>query len=83
MVFINFISISPQVANPELYPTESRATAHAVANSISHVGGFLCPYLIDSSQVTNGTIGSILGVVSLMAAIVVLTTPETLGMFLY
>ena len=69
-----------KVANPELYPTETRATAHAVANSISHIGGFLCPYLIDSSAVTNGAIGAILGGVSLMAAVVVLATPETLGM---
>jgi len=67
------------VANPELYPTESRATAHAIANSISHLGGFLCPYLIDSSAVTNGAIGAILGSVSLLAAVVVLATPETLG----
>lgn len=67
------------VANPELYPTETRATAHAVANSISHLGGFMCPYLIDSSQIQNGAVGAILGAVSLCAAVVVLATPETLG----
>jgi hypothetical protein len=71
--------MSLQVANPELYPTESRATAHAVANSISHLGGFLCPYLIDSSSVNNAAIGAILGSVSLLAAVVVIATPETLG----
>ena len=30
-----------RVATPELYSTHTRATAHAIANSISHFGGFL------------------------------------------
>ena len=29
----------------------------------SHLGGFLCPYLIDSSAVSNAVIGAILGTV--------------------
>jgi hypothetical protein len=39
----------------------------------------VCPYLVDSSTVTNGVIGALLGSVSLLAAVVVLVTPETLG----
>mmetsp|Transcript_5193 Transcript_5193/g.7975 ORF Transcript_5193/g.7975 Transcript_5193/m.7975 type:complete len:473 (+) Transcript_5193:68-1486(+) len=67
------------VATPELYDTKMRATAHAVANSISHLGGFLCPFLIDSTRVSDTTIGIIMAAVNITAGVCVLFLPETLG----
>lgn len=67
------------VATPELYNTQMRATAHAIANSISHLGGFLCPFLIDSSSISVQNVGITLAVVNVVAAVSASFLPETLG----
>lgn len=60
-----------------MYNTHMRATGHSIANSVSHLGGFLVPFLIDSSKVSVGDVGIVLGVVNLIAVVATLFLPET------
>lgn len=71
------ISLLYRVATPELYPTHTRATAHAIANSISHFGGFLVPYLIDSATIP--ATGVVLAIMNFVGMFSVFFLPETLG----
>lgn len=66
------------VATPELYPTSMRATGHSVCSSLSRVGAFCSPYLVESS-LPDSSVGAILFGANLVAAIASSALPETSG----
>lgn len=65
------------VASPELYPTHVRATAHASASSMTRVGGFLCPFVVINDSISQRDVCIVLMVVSVIAALASLCTPDT------
>jgi MFS family permease len=71
-------SCATWVATPELFPTEIRASGHALSNSLARIGAFLIPYFVDSSiNVLAVAFG--LAAVNLVAAVTTTFLPETSG----
>ncbi len=71
-------SCATWVATPELFPTELRATGHAVASSVARIGAFSAPFLVDSNA-SPLSVGIVIAVFSGGAAAAVLFLPETAG----
>ena len=67
-----------QVATPEVYATENRATGHALVNAVARVGAFCSSYWVDSSNDTV-KVGILLGVMNVIAGFFALMLPETKG----
>lgn len=61
----------------EILPTLLRARGHSSSNLFARLGGFASPYLVDDAS--NVVIGSVLLVVSLLAAFSSWSLPETKG----
>lgn len=66
------------MSTPELYPTETRATGHAVCNSAARIGGFLTPFLV-VSDVSIAGVAVILGLLNCFAGVMASLLPETAG----
>ena len=66
------------MANPELYPTDIRATGHSVCNSVARVGALISPFVVMSSMPVS-SVGVVLFISSLIAAFAAKLTPETAG----
>lgn len=66
------------VANPELFPTDIRATGHSICNSVARVGALLSPYIV-MSDLAVSSVGIVLFSTSLFAAFAARMTPETAG----
>lgn len=67
------------MVTPELYPTEMRATGHAACAAVSKIFSFCAPYLVLSNKVSLMSIGFILGVMNLVAAIAAQMLPVAGG----
>lgn len=66
------------VASPELYPTEIRATGHAICNAVARIGALLSPYVVMSS-LGIPTVATVLCITSMLAGLAAKLTPETAG----
>ena len=75
-MFIFSASSVTWVATPELYNTKLRATGHSVCSMMARVGGVFTPYLV-LSRLDNLTIGIVLCIVNICAALASLSLPET------
>jgi len=71
-------SCATWVHTPELFPTELRALAHGMLNLMSKIGATLAPFLI-SDLFTQWQCASIMGGVSVSAAMFAMCLPETSG----
>jgi MFS family permease len=72
-------SCATWVSTPELFPTHLRATGHSIASSVSRLGAFSAPFIIDNHSLSKLTVGIVLGSVNLVAAFAAGMLPETMG----
>jgi MFS family permease len=72
-------SCATWVCTPELFPTHLRATGHSIASSVSRLGAFSAPFIVDNHSFSEFSVGLVLAIVSIVAAGAAFTLPETKG----
>mmetsp|Transcript_15801 Transcript_15801/g.23683 ORF Transcript_15801/g.23683 Transcript_15801/m.23683 type:complete len:556 (-) Transcript_15801:161-1828(-) len=71
-------SSSTWVATAEIFSTEIRSTGHSATSAISRLGGFSIPYLVACGTSLH-TIGTLMLVIHVLAALCLSQLPETNG----
>ena len=66
------------VANPEIYPTDIRATGHSTCNAMARIGALMSPFIV-MSELSVPAVGVVLCVTSLLTATAAGFTRETLN----
>lgn len=66
------------MVTPELFSTDTRTMGHASCTAVSRIGSFLASFVV-ISRLPYATVGSVLGVLNLLAAAAAHLLPETSG----
>lgn len=72
-------SCATWVSTPELFPTHLRATGHSISSSVSRLGAFTAPFIVNNHALSIFAVGIVLSVVNVAAAIAANLLPETMG----
>ena len=72
-------SCATWVSTPELFPTHLRATGHSISSSVSRLGAFSAPFVVDNHSISLFMVGVVLAIVNLVASGAAYILPETMG----
>lgn len=72
-------NLSTWVATAEIFPTQLRATGHAIATAMERLGSLLSPFLVDSKRAGLGVVSGVLCGIHLTGMVCTLALPETQG----
>ena len=69
------------ITTPEFYPTEIRASGHAVSSGMARFGALLSPFAAESVSLSTLGVGLVIALVNVIGACASCYLPETKGMY--